>query len=141
MKKTEDVVIREETIELNLYAVRSKDGKWLRSKGYGGGGPNWIDSFDRAKIWTKAAPAKSQITTWARLYPQFGVPDLVLIKSGLVQYLDQTERTKESIRKIEIETLENKIVHLGHQGNSKAIKAAMTRAKKELKQLKNDKGR
>jgi hypothetical protein len=76
-KKDNFVIIRSETLELNFYAVRSKDGKWLRAKGYGGSGKSWVDEMSKAKIYANPGPAKAQITFWAKNYPEYGVPELV----------------------------------------------------------------
>jgi hypothetical protein len=111
-KKEEYKVIKEETIDLNFYAVRSKDGKWLRSRGYGGSGESWVEDFTKAKIWSSARGAKGQITWWAKNYPKFGVPDLVMITIGKCVYLDQADRVKESIDKSTREELVRKSTQL-----------------------------
>lgn len=64
-------------MELKLYVVRSKDGKYFKSKGYGGYGDSWKDDINQAKIYTKPGPARAQVTFWATHYPKFGTPDLV----------------------------------------------------------------
>ena len=35
-------------IDLKLYAVQSKDGKWLRAKGYSGSGNSWVENIEDA---------------------------------------------------------------------------------------------
>lgn len=62
-----------------LYAVRSQDGKFFRSKGYGGGGASWVDGLDKAKIYGSIGPARSRVTFWATNYPKFGTPEIVEI--------------------------------------------------------------
>lgn len=95
-KKEDFTVTRVEEIPLNFYAVRSKDGKWLRAKGYGGSGNSWVDDISKAKIYPSTRGPKAQITFWANNYPQYGVPDLVRITVGKCEYLDQTERVSDS---------------------------------------------
>lgn len=108
-KKEEFTVKKTEEIGLNFYAVRSQDGKWFRSKGYGGFGNSWVDDITKAKIYSKPGPAKTQITYWAKNYPEYGVPDLVRITTGVCEYLDQTERVKDRVQKIKIKEIEHKI--------------------------------
>lgn len=113
-KKAEEfIVIKEEEIPLNFYAVRSKDGKWFRSKGYDYSGMNskksWVDNIVDAKIYAKPGPAKAQVTFWATNYPQFGVPDLVQITVGKCIYLDQEDRVKKVQHKKAIENTEYEI--------------------------------
>lgn len=59
MAKDELAVSRVETVRLDFYAVRNRDGKWLRSKGYGGFGKCWVDDISAAKIYGKPGPAKA----------------------------------------------------------------------------------
>jgi hypothetical protein len=95
-KKTDDfTVTKVEEIPLNFYAVRSKDGKWLRAKGYGGSGESWVSDITKAKIYGNTRAPKAQITYWANNYPQFGVPDLVRITTGKCEYLDQEARVSD----------------------------------------------
>lgn len=108
-KKEEFVITKTEEVNLNFYAVRSKDGKWFRSKGLYGSGESWVDDLTHAKIYSKPGPAKSQITFWAKNYPEYGVPDLVRITTGVCEYLDQTDRVKERILKIKEREIENNI--------------------------------
>ena len=61
-----------------LYAVRSKDGKFYKSRGLGSG-YRWVDKLSDAKIYGKIGPAKAVITYWAKNYPKHGIPLLVEI--------------------------------------------------------------
>jgi hypothetical protein len=109
-KKTDDfTVIRTEEIPLNFYAVRSKDGKWLRAKGYGGGGESWVEDIAKAKIYSNTRAPKSQITFWANKYPSFGVPDLVRITVGKCEYLDQSTRVKDNKIKKDVKEAETAV--------------------------------
>lgn len=116
-KKTEEFIIsKTETVELNFYAIRNQEGRWFRSKGYGGSGNSWVNDISNAKIYGKPGPAKAQVTFWATNYPQYGVPDLVQITTGSCNYLDQKERVakvnekkKIADAKRQVSMLENKI--------------------------------
>lgn len=82
--------------DVKVYAVRSADGKYLRSRGYGGSGESWVEKLTSAKLWFKPGPAKAQITFWAKNYPQFGVPQLVTF--NLVEAA--SERQEERVSKV-----------------------------------------
>lgn len=89
-------------MELKLYVVRSKDGKYFKSKGYGGYGSSWKDDINQAKIYTKPGPARGQITFWATNYPEYGVPDLIelLVTEGNMRVINEDDRlTKVKARK------------------------------------------
>lgn len=98
-KKKEEKIIREETIDLSFYAVKSTDGKWFRSKGYMGSGNSWVDDIRKAKIYANPGPAKAQITFWATNYPKYGVPELVKITMGKAYYIDNSANLTDGIRK------------------------------------------
>jgi len=90
---------------LTFYAVKSKDGKYLRSKGYSGGsggnGKNWVDEIKKAKVWGKIGAARAQVTWWADNYPKYGIPDLIELRVTEAVVLDEEQRVKDSIRKKE----------------------------------------
>ncbi len=142
-------VTKTEEIELTFYAVRSKDGKWFRTKGYQGSGNSWVEDIARARIYAKPGPAMTQVTFWAKNYPQYGVPDLVRIKIGSVEYLDQSDEVKERIlkqkrKKIAVE-ISNSEYRINNYIEKTKIdknyvdreKANIERLKKELEELKN----
>lgn len=62
---------------MELYLIKSKDGKYYRSKGYGGYGNNWVDKPEQAKIFTRLGTARQIVSWWANAYPEFGAPQLV----------------------------------------------------------------
>jgi len=147
-KKEEFTITKTEEVSLNFYAVRSKDGKWFRSKGYGGGGDSWVDDLTKAKIYSKPGPAKSQITFWGKYYPEFCVPDLVRITTGVCEYLDQTDRVKDRILKIKEKEIQDNIRNAEYRINNylqktkwdkdyiKKEKQNLEKYKEELKQIK-----
>lgn len=110
-KKQEVFIITStEQVELNLYAVRNKEGKWFRAKGQSGYGKSWVDDINSAKIYTKPGPAKTQVTFWANAYPDYGVPDLIQISSGVINIIDQTMRVTKIINKKKEEKLRSQII-------------------------------
>ena len=116
IKKEEPTLIkRTEDIAINLFAVRNRDGKWFRSKGYNGYGNSWVDNITTAKIYGTASSAKRQVTYWYTHYPEFGMPDLVQITSGKCDILDQTERVKKAAKKKALEIANVKISNLDYR--------------------------
>lgn len=79
-------------VVLKLYAVRNQEGKFFRSKGYGGYEDSWVDSINRAKIYPRIGSAKSVVTFWADNYPKFGIPDIVELRVTESVVLNQKER-------------------------------------------------
>ncbi len=143
MSKEEYKIIHTEEIDLNIYAVRSKKGKWLRSKGYNGGGESWVDDFTQAKIYSKPGPAKAQITFWGTHYPEFGVPDLVRITVGTCQYLDQEERVKIAKEKKIIRELKDDILRTEREIENKKKRTEsnvieLKESEKKLNKLKEE---
>jgi hypothetical protein len=103
---------------LEFYVVRSKDGKYLRSKGYSGSGESWVTELKKAKVYTKKGPASAQITFWATNYPKFGIPDLIPLTATLGEPIDQTERVQISIRKKELDKAKQDLYRAQHDFDS-----------------------
>jgi len=82
---------------LKMYAVRNRDGQFFRNKGYGGSRSTWVDGLQKARIWPKPGPARSQVTFFATSYPQYGVPELVELRVTEVAVLDESARVQKSI--------------------------------------------
>jgi len=101
-KNIQELPKAKETLNIQLFMVRNQEGQWLNSRG-------WYLDIKKAKIYTKAGSARAQITFWANKYPQYGTPDLIAITSLSAEVFDQTERTKESIKKMQISKLTNNI--------------------------------
>jgi hypothetical protein len=126
-----------------MYAVRNRDGKWLRSKGYNGYGECWVDDIKKAKIYPKIGTAKTQITYWAKNYPQYGAPDLVEFHCQEALVIDQTERTTKAINKIKLAELRHKQYNLEHQIKELAkqkgnYQAQMDKLTKEMKKVEGE---
>lgn len=135
-KKEVFFIKKTETIEIELYAVRSKDGKWLRSKGQNGYGNSWVDEFSKAKVWNRPGPAKAQVTWWGTNYPAYGVPDLVQIVSGTCNYLDQTQRVEEAARKKTIQKAQDKVNNIEYRINNYIQKTKVD--KQQIDRWQND---
>ena len=65
---------------MKLYVLRNKEGKFFRSKGYGGYGPSWRNTLEEAKFYAKIGPAKAQVTYWFKNHPKFGCPELLVFE-------------------------------------------------------------
>lgn len=94
---------------LEFYVVRSKDGNYLRAKGYSGSGDSWVSDLKRAKVYTKRQGATAQITWWANNYPEFGVPDLIPLISTLGEPIPQEERVAKVQKKKELDKTRNEL--------------------------------
>lgn len=84
---------------LTLYAIRNKEGKWMRSKGYGGQGEKWVDDLGKAKNYPKQGTARAQVTFWANAFPKYGIPELVELRVNETVVLDETKRVNKSIER------------------------------------------
>lgn len=79
-----------------FYAVRNEDGKYFRSKGYCGYGDTWVDSLNKAKVYSRIGPARSQVTYFANAYPGFSIPDIVELHVTKTVVIKEVERVKKS---------------------------------------------
>ena len=97
-------------VQMTFYGIRSsKDGKWLRAKGYSGSGDNWVDDIKNSKIYGKIGPARSQVTFWANKHPSYGVPELVelIVEKGIV--VNEQSRVEKAKKKKQQEILNRKV--------------------------------
>jgi hypothetical protein len=81
--------------QLELYAVRNQEGQWFRRKGYGGYGKTWVDDFKLARIYSKIGPARAIVSFFTNRWPEYGVPDLVVLKINEVVVLDESARVSQ----------------------------------------------
>ena len=84
---------------MEVYVLRSKDGKYFRAKGYGGAGESWIADLKRARFYADIGPAKSQATYWGKRWPEYGAPDIVTFKLIESRVIPQNERVKDVVVK------------------------------------------
>lgn len=96
-------------ITLTLYAVRNREGRWFRSKGYGGYGDTWTADVSKAKTYTKIGQARGRVSFFASRWPEHGVPDLVeftatetavLPEAGRVSEVAEKKAKREAVRKV-----------------------------------------
>jgi len=94
---------------LELYVIRNKQGKYYRSKGYGGYGQNWVDELQKAKIYPRIGPARTQVTFWSNNYPGFGTPEIVVLTVSATKVLNEEERVKKAINKAKREKINQEL--------------------------------
>ena len=85
---------------MEQYVVRNKEGKYFKSRGFDSYKERWVDNLEDAKIYQKIGTAKAQITYWARHFPEYGVPDLIILETMIKEVVPQGKRVKESIENI-----------------------------------------
>lgn len=105
---------------LKFYAVRNKEGKYFRAKGYGGYGETWVDDIKKAKIYSKPGGARGVITWFYNNYPEYGVPDLIELGVTDVVILNEEKRVLKSAKKKEIEERKRRLKNLEYQIKIKA---------------------
>jgi hypothetical protein len=82
------------TATITRYAVRNSEGKWFRSKGYGGYGDTWTDDSSKARLYGKMGPARSCRTFFVTRWPEFGAPDIVKLECEPVVIDDSAQLAK-----------------------------------------------
>lgn len=108
--------------KLTLYAVRNSEGKWFRSKGYGGYGDSWVTDVNKAKLYTKLSQAKARVTWWHNAYPEYGVSQIVVFEAEQTKIIIDEKRQMQILRDRE-----------------RAVKSAAIRnAKERFKKAKED---
>lgn len=121
-------------VDLKFYAVRSKDGKWLRAKGFGGGGDNWVENITKARIYPRIGPARTQVTFWTNNYPDFGIPDIVELHCNFGTILNEDDRVKKVIEKKKQNEINNEIWR--SEMRIKSAQKELEEAQKKLSLLK-----
>jgi len=125
--------LQEQVKSLKFYAVRNKEGKWFRAKGYGGYGETWVDELNRARVYNKPKSARGTITYFATQFPKYGVPDLVEFSVGEIRIMDEAKRVTDSQKKKEILSRKHKLWR--HQFEVSEAKRKLEEAQKKLKDL------
>lgn len=118
---------------LKLYAVRNKDGKYFRAKGFGGYGDTWVDDIRKAKIYPKIGQAKSRCTWFANEYPKYGIPDVIEFSVTSAQVLDQTEQVAKAKAKKEKKIAKRQLWEKEY--NLSKARSDLERAQKEIERL------
>lgn len=123
---------------MKIYVIKSKDGKYFRAKGYNSyNSDSWVDDLDRARIYTKIGPAKSQVTFWYNNYPEYGCPDILEFELVNPTILDMEKLTKKAINKIKQRNVQAEI--RANQLKIDSLNAQIKNAKSELNKI-NKKG-
>lgn len=123
-------------ILLKLYAIQNKDGKWFKSRGFRNyGRTSWVDTLEEAKIYSKISQARSQVTYWFNNYPEYGIPKLMELQITNSVELNETERVKKSISKIEKKEIEYKI--RADKWKKENAERKLREAQKELNKFNN----
>jgi len=84
-----------ELLNLDVYVVRNKEGKFFRRKGYGGGGNTWVDDIATARIYVKIGPARACVSFFANKYPEYGYPDIIRLTTTQVEVMNEQERVEK----------------------------------------------
>lgn len=85
---------------LELFVVKSSQGKYFRSKGLHGRGESWVEEISRAKIYTKVGPAKSVLTWWTNNVKDFSGDVIKLtVKESEVVSFDKNVGLRRSLEK------------------------------------------
>lgn len=79
---------------LTLYAVRNREGKWFRSKGYGGYGDTWTSDIGKAKLYAKIGQARGRASFFATRWPEHDTPDIVEFTATETRVLPEGERVQ-----------------------------------------------
>ena len=82
---------------MNIYAVRNREGKWLRRKGYGGYGDVWTDDFSRVRLYTNIKPARARVTYFFKRWPGFGAADIVVFELTEVGVIGELHRVEKIV--------------------------------------------
>jgi hypothetical protein len=125
---------------LVFYGIRNKEGKWYRSKGYGGYGDTWVDDIKKAKVWSKISPARAQITFFANKWPEYGIPDLIQLNVNNISVIDEKDRVAKAIQKKKEEELKHQINRLQRNVNhslseKNRLEQELTKQVEEMKRL------
>jgi len=87
------------TNSITLYAVKNQEGKYFRAKGYGGGGDSWVDSLEKAKLYTKIGQARSRVSYFVNNWPEYGVPDIIKLTAVETETLNEIDRVNKQIKR------------------------------------------
>ena len=112
-------------MNLKLYVIKNKEGKYFRAKGRDGSGDSWVADPVNARIYSKIGPARGVVSWFAKTFPSFGVPEIHELNITSTTLLDETSRVKKALeQKIRKEELRNK----------RQLEYKIKLAEKELKQ-------
>ena len=119
---------------IKVFAVRNREGKWFRAKGYRGYGESWVDDIAKAKIYPKSGGARRTITWFYNNYPEYGACYFVELNISSFTLIDETDILTKKKEKKEQEEQERQI-----RQKENALKKAqddLERAKRKIEELK-----
>ncbi len=120
------------TDELELYAVRNREGHWFRAKGYGGYGETWVPELKSAKLYARIGQARGRVTYFAGNFPEHGVPEVVRLVARVVDPIPgEAERATKAIAKKW--QREDALLERQHKDRLERAKRDLDRAKLALK--------
>jgi hypothetical protein len=125
-----------ETLSIELYVVRNKEGKFFRAKGYGGSGETWVKDLQKAKFYGKIGGARTTVTYFANHYSTFGTPDVIKLTSCTLEVIDESKRVEKALQKIRLkeEKYKYRRAELIRLENEKALREA----EETIRRLKNE---
>ena len=109
---------------MELYCIQNQEGKFFKPTGYSGSGQHWNDELSKAKFYTKIGPCKTQVTFWAKRFPDFGVPKILKFSLDVSQaeimemdnYVEgQVKKKKDADLKRQKSNLERQHKELGEK--------------------------
>lgn len=120
---------------LTFYLVRNRDGEFFRAKGYHGSGATWVKDATKARVYQKLSPARSLVTFFTQKWPEYGIPEIVVLTVTEISVLNETERVEKSIRNKELKEHQKKVARQKRELQSAevAFKAAKDRYEKAKK--------
>jgi hypothetical protein len=68
-------------------------------QGYGGGGKTWVDDLRSAKIYAKIGGARGRVSFFAKNFPAYSAPRIVVLKVTEVEVLDEQPRIDAALLK------------------------------------------
>ena len=122
---------------MKLYAVRNKEGKFFKNKGYGGYGPTWREKLEDAKFYSKIGQAKSRVTFFFNAYPEYGCPEILEfdLEVAAAKIINMEQATQKSIQNIKKKELVRKMGSLKRQLEYDL--GVKDRLEKEIKEVKD----
>jgi len=89
----------EQVINLSVYAVRNKEGKFFKSKGSYDIYVNWVDDINKAKIFIKTGGARTLMTWFAEKHGIDNLPELLKLSVTGIEVMDEASRIEKTIKK------------------------------------------
>ena len=82
---------------LMFYVIKNHEGKFFRAKGFKGAGPSWVTHLKDAKVYDVIKSARTQVTFFAKRYPELPIFDILQLNVTEAVVLPQ-----ERLRTVEV---------------------------------------